>query len=54
MGGSKDFPLTSTLVELLVKAVPLPIASLKAVAGSFFLTHFLVVRLTVCHLIFAA
>ena len=53
-GGSKDFSLTSTLIKLLVEAVPLPTASPEAVVGSFFLTHFLVVWLTVRHLISAA
>ena len=43
MGGSKDLPLMSILIKLLVKAVLLPIASLEAVVGTFFLTYFLVV-----------
>ena len=43
MGGSKDLPLTSILIKLPAEAVLLSIASLEAVAGSFFLTHFLVV-----------
>ena len=42
-GGSKDLPLTSTLIKLLVEAIPLPIASLEIVIGSFFLTYFLIV-----------
>ena len=53
-GGSKDFPLMSMLIELPAEAVPLPIASLEVVAGSFFLTHFFVVWFTVRHLISAA
>ncbi len=43
MGGSNDLPLTSILIKLPVEAVPLPTASLEAVVGSFFLTHFLIV-----------
>ena len=43
MGGSKDLPLTSTSIKLLVEAVLLPTASLEAVVGSFFLTYFLIV-----------
>jgi hypothetical protein len=43
IGGSKDLPLISISIKLLVEAVPLPIASLEVVVGSFFLTHFLIV-----------
>ncbi len=53
-GGSNDLPLTSTSIKLPVEAMPLPTASLEAVVGSFFLTHFLVVWFTVRHLISAA
>ena len=43
MSSFKDFPLISMLIELLIEAIPLFIASLEAVVRSFFLTHFLVV-----------